>query len=247
MAQNRGIATGPEGDTLFSQPFFAFTKENELPGLFQRVAGLDDHRLLALVTALIVEDRLDKILRAFCPRYKVLTDQNEFTFSLKIRMLEALAFVPRHLTEAADIIRGIRNEFAHNLERTRLSQLNPKYHRKMDGLLQRVYADQEISETGEDLLWRKFKRLSFVAIVGLDGYVTNCEKLRSTISHSEFVKGLQKEVVDEFEKLIEESRARGPKSVRRSGSQWIIEYDSFNETTDVLPEGVEPPPAEQSA
>src|SRR5205823_8013232 len=111
---SRGIVSGPEGDTLFCDPFIALMRPNELPALFQYVEGLNDHRLLALVTALIVEERLDKILRAFCLRYERLTDQSEFTFSLKIRMLEALAFVPQSITEAAHVIRGVRNQFAHN-------------------------------------------------------------------------------------------------------------------------------------
>src|SRR5262249_27348607 len=101
--KTQGLACGPVGDSIFTYPFFGWSEENELPELFKRTAGLNDHRLLALVSVLIVENRLDKILAVVCPRYNCLTELNEFTFSFKIRMLEALALIPKSITEAAHI------------------------------------------------------------------------------------------------------------------------------------------------
>jgi hypothetical protein len=236
---NKGIACGPEGDTLFSSPFIEFGR-NELPILFQQVEGLHDHRLLALVTALIVEERVDKLLGAFCPRYECLTEQSEFTFSLKIRTLEALSFIPRSITDACHIIRSIRNDFAHNLERTRLSHTDKKIIRRMEALLHRVSNNLANTISSEEGISVNFKNLSFVAIVGVDAYMANLSMLREKISDSTFIHSLQEEVMRQFERKMQASRARGPKLVKKNGEKWEIQYDSFAEIVDVLPPGINP-------
>jgi hypothetical protein len=236
---NKGIACGPEGDTLFSRPFFEFGR-NELPILFQQVEGLHDHRLLALVTALIVEERVDKLLGAFCPRYECLIEQSEFTFSLKIRMLEALSVIPRSITDACHIIRSIRNDFAHNLERTRLSHTDKKIVRRMEALLRRVNSSLVNTIISEEGIFANFKNLSFVAIVGVDAYMANLTRLREKISDSAFVQSLQDETQKDFQRKMQESRARGPKHVKKHGEKWEIQYDSFTEIIDALPPDIEP-------
>ena len=163
-------------------------------------------------------------------------------------MLEALAFVPRSITDSAHIIRRIRNDFAHNLERATLSQIDKKLHRQMEELLKRVYGiEQALSPLPEEeLLVSNFKKLSFVAILGLEPYALNCESLRKAISSSEFIDKLQRELLEEFDTLVKEAKARGPKSVQWNGSQWEIEYDCFVEMTDTLPENIQRPKADEA-
>src|SRR5260370_4607560 len=104
------LVDGPAGDSLFSQPAHLHFRHNPLPDLFKKTEGLNDDRLFAIVTALVVEDRLDVLLAAFLPRYKRLTDAADCTFSVKIALLEAVAFIPTKIAGAATLIRQIRNE-----------------------------------------------------------------------------------------------------------------------------------------
>lgn len=59
----RALTEGMPGESLFwSGMLDLSTYENELPELFRKVKGMSDHRLLAIVTALIVEDRVSCLL-----------------------------------------------------------------------------------------------------------------------------------------------------------------------------------------
>jgi hypothetical protein len=62
-----------------------FFRHNPLPALFQKTEALDDDRLLAIVTALVLETRVDEAARAIAPRYARLGEADQFTFSLKLQ------------------------------------------------------------------------------------------------------------------------------------------------------------------
>src|ERR1043166_9666104 len=89
-----GFVSGPQGESLFTEPLIRFFRENPLPEFFSKTADLKDDRLLAIVTALIVEDRVDAALQSFLPRYARLTSASDFTFSMKIALMESFAFIP---------------------------------------------------------------------------------------------------------------------------------------------------------
>jgi hypothetical protein len=233
----KGILAGPEGDTLFSQPFVTL-RPNEFPLLFQKVQGLNDHRLLALVTALVVEERLDKLLATFCPRYERLRKQDDFTFSLKIRVLEALSLIPVSITTACHIIRSIRNDFAHNLNLTCFSDLKKGTIARVEGLLQSVDPKLVNPIRSRDGLSTNYRHLSLLAIVGVDLYAVNVETLRKSIREPAFVSSLQDDTMQEFKRRMQESRARGAKQVAKQGNKWAIQYDCFSEIVDQLPTGI---------
>lgn len=107
---------GEKEESLFEKPIIRIFKKNELPELFKKVDGLDDHRLLTIVTALLVENRIDKLNFAFFPKYKLLYEDTNFTFSLKIKLIESLNVIPPLFCHAANCLRQIRNSFAHDLD-----------------------------------------------------------------------------------------------------------------------------------
>src|ERR1700722_9432227 len=107
---NKGLFSGVEGESLFSEPLMILFRENPLPELFRKVQHLQDDRLLAIVTALVVEDRIDAALKSFLPRYARLTEKGDYTFSMKISLMEALGMIPPRLLSAATLLRQIRNE-----------------------------------------------------------------------------------------------------------------------------------------
>jgi hypothetical protein len=127
MADRRkpGFFNGVPGQTLFDHPFMGRFRADPPPASFQKTHGIDDDRLLAIVAALVVEEKLDHLLRLFLPGYHKLQSE-QFGFAMKIRLLEALKLIPFRFTSAADCIRLIRNEFAHDLEKRRFEQLDQK-------------------------------------------------------------------------------------------------------------------------
>lgn len=230
---NKPITEGPGGETIFHRGF-ASLRPNELPILFKQVEDLHDHRLLALVTALIVEDRLDKLLAAFCPRYK----RRSFNYARKIEMLEALSLIPYKITDACKIVGSIRNSFAHNLDHTNYADVAEETFREAMALLKGVKEDWGNESASEEAFSTNFRNLSFFVIVGLDSYYTNILKLRQKISTPEFISSLQREAREELDRGFKESRERGAKFAVRNGKKWAVYYDAFADIVDELPAGV---------
>lgn len=83
-----------------------------------------DHRVVAVLAALIVETAIDKTLTAWLPLYNAtLLERSDFTHSMKEALLKALLIAPPIYCEASGIVRKIRNEFAHNIHIENLNQL----------------------------------------------------------------------------------------------------------------------------
>ena len=112
-----------KGEAVFCTSFYHASKIKqleiktlpfmEIPKHFRM---LDDDRLTALVGALIVENSLETCLSASLLGYKKeLFGSKDFFFSWKIAVAKSLRFCPNKILTCADVIRQIRNEFAHNL------------------------------------------------------------------------------------------------------------------------------------
>ena len=221
-----GLISGPPGETVFSEPVLRYFRHNPLPELLRKTEKLEDERLLAIVTALIVEDRLDTALESFIPKYKRLLEKGDFTFSVKIALLESLALVPVRITRAADVIRRVRNEFAHHLEFERLDQLKEGLLRDIKGLRSAVHAQfgPEDARPRASML-EEFKSLSFFVILGLDAYSENLAYLRKRIASEEFVRDLYTSVGRENEAEMQAVLTKGPVSVEVRDGQRIERYE----------------------
>jgi hypothetical protein len=191
---NRGLFDGKESEGLFCKPLIKLLHENELPELFKKVEGLGDHRLLAIVTALLVEDRIDKVNSLFMPRYSKLLEVSDFTFSMKIRLLEALSFIPYIITTSAHCLREIRNAFAHNLNKKDFSHLEEKIVSRMRSLCDEAWRNVEPSAGKGATLSEVFRKLSFYCIAGLDAYAGNVKLLRDEVSKQEFLESINRSV-----------------------------------------------------
>jgi hypothetical protein len=114
---------GEQGKTFFHQPVTDFIasiedelKADGLRSTLNRMRRYEDERSMVLLAALASEAVIDKLLAALIPRYVAeLRDERDMPFGLKIRLLKALEIVPKHLTEAAGLVRTVRNQFAHKL------------------------------------------------------------------------------------------------------------------------------------
>lgn len=232
-----GLAQGPQGESILSGPLWGMMAErvNELPELFQKTAGLNDHRLLALVTAMIVEDRINKVLSAFFARPKLIVDNDKFTFSMRIRVLEAANIIPLHITEACDIIRDIRNTFAHQLDITSFDQIDKPW-KRVSGLISR--RPDIVGSRGESRL-DQFRSLSFVAIVGLDSFKTSARLLREALQNPAVINKIAKEHATKCDLEFSAALAKGPHSaIQQSDGKWHWQYDFFFEAKEHPPTGV---------
>jgi hypothetical protein len=208
------LFSGKKGESLFSEPLLRFFRENPIPELYRKTGTLSDDRLLAIVTALIVEDRIDAALGSFLPRYAKLTDKTEFTFSMKISLCEALAQVPPTLLSAATVIRKIRNEFAHNLDITSFSGVKPP----LVGALKKLRADafgalNDKLRGPKATLVEEYKDLAFFCISGLDAYRENMAYLAKQISTPEFVEALYRKSREENDAEMKAVLSQKPISV----------------------------------
>lgn len=220
------LVDGPDGESLFAQPAHLFFRQNPLPDLFKRTEGLNDDRLLAIVTALVVEDRLDELLFAFLPRYKRLTDADDCTFAVKIALLEATAFIPSKITRAATLIRKIRNDFAHNLTISRFDELPENLRNDLRNLRAAIYADFGPDEKQPKASLRdEYHAMAFASIVGLDAYATNLAYLRRHIEDPAFTKTLYDAIRRENDDAMKRIMSRPPKSVEVRDGQRIEVYE----------------------
>lgn len=128
---------GKEGETLFWQPFPTkiVVHDNSLDLVFSRSDDLDD-RSVALVSAMISENYIDRMLKLLLPSFSL---DRQGAASKKIDLLTAFNIIPKHLTKAAQLLNQTRNEFAHHLKLTSFAELDnhkPSLTKAMRGLCQ---------------------------------------------------------------------------------------------------------------
>jgi hypothetical protein len=220
------IFDGPLGESLFEKPVLRLFRHNPLPEFFAKAEKIDDDRFVAVVTALIVEDRLDACLGSFLPRYSILLKTQDFTLANKIRLMQALDFVPRLLLSASDLIRSIRNEFAHNLEQETFAALSQALQKKLVSLRAEIYSRFGKEERQpKDSLRAEFKALAFFAIAGLDTYCENLAILRQQIANRDFIEGLYSLVAAENKTSVQAVLASKPTSVEIRDGLKVERYE----------------------
>ena len=122
--------TGPAGESLFWHTKVWLVADQvkgfqeDLDATWEHYKGVKDERLQALVGALCVESAVDRVLLAFAPGFKVFAEDIDFTFSVKLKVLRSLKPLPSRIITACDLIRQIRNRFAHDLGIKLLSDLD---------------------------------------------------------------------------------------------------------------------------
>lgn len=181
--------SGPAGETLFYHALEHVVVQHhpefqaELDELWAHYKDISDERLLALVGALCVERSIQGVLEALSPGFDRLQDDAAFTFSLEIKTVRAMRIVPSRLLAACDLIRQIRNEFAHHLDKKTLSQLSSeKYLNKVKAQVDAFYAkDHANADHGEI-----FKDLVSFTLLALSVYVKHVRRMREYLETAAF-------------------------------------------------------------
>ena len=124
--------TGPEAATLFwhAKQWVLQGQQGDLQRsldtTWQHYRELEDDRLIAVVAALCVEEAIQSLLQAIGPGFKELEEDADFSFSMKIKVARALQMLPARILTASDLVRQIRNAFAHNLDLKSFENLDSK-------------------------------------------------------------------------------------------------------------------------
>ena len=169
---------------------------------------------------MLVENRIENVNAFFLTKYNKLTESSNFTFSMKIRLLESFNFIPHKIIVASNCLREIRNEFAHSLEKQDFSQIKQGTLEKLRQISHQVY--QYAGETTDDRndLLKSFKKLSFFCITGLHSYAGNIKLLREEISKKDFIAGLEQvshKYLEDHHAFIEEVTKGNPIRVEVKG------------------------------
>ena len=192
---------GEEGKTIFCKPFNRDLMEvDDASALLKKVHDAGDERSMVLVSAMVCETYIDRMLSILLPKYsRLLDDSASFTFSTKIKLLESFEIIPLHLTRAADLVRQVRNEFAHNLEVSLLADIDPKIIRKLHGL----YTQRGIrTEVGPDDLSNLFSVVSYIATSVLYAYRETLRSFSAAVRDPHFADALAAEHMAKHQAII---------------------------------------------
>lgn len=160
--------------------------QKELDAYWAHYKDLADERAVVLVGSLCVEDCLDRMINAFFPASKVLHENRDFTFSLKIDILRACKFIPSRILDHCDLIRKLRNDFAHNLGLKTLSDRGKKF----QSVVQAIESYQPSYATNVSPR-KRFEELVALVCVALRAYTTHVESMRTFLDSQSFMESLK--------------------------------------------------------
>jgi hypothetical protein len=150
----------------------------KITSYFQHIVKLKDDRLLVLISDLLLENTIDNYLSAIMPTYKenISDNKRDFTFYSKICIAKALKLSPQKFFDGADVVRKIRNEFAHNIETATFEALKPKLTDEIKNVLKTYYP---IKSPTDKTLQEQFKSLTMCTYIALNATVENIRSLNS--------------------------------------------------------------------
>lgn len=157
---------------------------------FQHVVESKDDRLLALVADLLLENTVDNYLSAIMPAYQeniTKSKEDNFSFYNKISIAKALKLTPSKFLDGANLVRKIRNEFAHNLETKTFDALEPKLIIKIENILKTYYPTKSQTEKS---IQEQFKSLTMNTYIALNATIDNIRILNSFIRDNSFYHSL---------------------------------------------------------
>ena len=194
--------TGPEHESLFWHlKEWLFSQERvpevqkRLDELWNHYRDVTDDRLLALVAGLCIESSVDLLLIAFAPAFGQYRDDIDFTFSIKIKMARSMQLLPARILTSCDLVRQMRNEFAHHLDYNTFDRLASKHLDKLHPQVRSyIHTDQDAHDY--TIL---FRTLTGVTLAALQVYTLQLSDLRMFIDH-DFSRNVFKEWILEQRK-----------------------------------------------
>jgi hypothetical protein len=183
---------GVEGETLFHKPYLnvLLSEEHEKTNaLLDRLGAHKDDRSWALMAALVCEANLDRMLSAIYPRYEKDFVPSRTVFDLKIKLLQAQCLIPFFITQAASLVKDVRNEFAHKLDIDTLDDVSERTQGHLRSYYDERYRGTRIAHQRRDLR-EVFATVVEHATVSLIAYYINLQDYVSVTRRPAFAKDL---------------------------------------------------------
>jgi len=222
------IHDGQRGESVFTKPFLSYRRLHEHNlALAERArqSATGDDRSYVLVRALLVEYQVDRFLQIWLPDYKVLSDNQDFSFSLKISLVRASRLIPPHILRCCDEVRQIRNLFAHNLELDALDKLQQKDKDRLRTVYQETYnRPGRVQEPIKDKTIKElFNGVHFLAL-GIEFYEENIDILRKTMESEDFIQALSDNVQEQSKQYEAEMMSHDPERIEVRGDTKIERF-----------------------
>ena len=202
------IISGEKGRSLFynadmfqyliSRDDNLITMSEQLTRYTNLVYKAKEERLLAIIGALSIEEAVDSLLSAYIPNYKRISQKKDFTSSMKIEIANSLRLIPRHIMNAADLVRAIRNEFAHDLGIDSFDSLDEaKFKNKLRARFKELFPEEDISKIPANEL---FVQIVQSVVSALELYKHYCKTAREYIYSNEFIDEVDRRIKDNSKK-----------------------------------------------
>lgn len=164
-----------------------------MPEYFQRINSIEDDRSYIILAASVLELRIERFLFEVFPNPKVLIN-NRTSFFRKLELVKAFNFIPTHFIEISDLLREIRNDFAHSYvidslnEAEKIEKL-PEKLEKMDKLWHKYKSEMIYWKEGQPLRFQ-YNDLWRVCIEGFKVYELNVKLFRIETEKPKFIEHL---------------------------------------------------------
>ena len=196
---------GTEGESTFHIPYVsveALEKSNAtVPPFLKRLSETGDDRSYVVLATLFVESLLDELLSIIIADYRHLSENRDFSLSLKIGLLRAMKVVPPIIPRTIDVIRLVRNEFAHNFELDELNGASIKPMNKLRSAYNGIYAPYLQTSDGKPER-EIFEGVLHGAVVAIMSYRPNLIAMRRAIELPEFEASLRARAEAEFHEIL---------------------------------------------
>ena len=203
------------GTCLFTKQFDEVVHDNwntDIAHYFKRLNKIKDERSFVILASTVLEYQLDSFLKLFIPESQILVNEKT-NFDSKIKIIRAFNLIPPQLINIAELIKNIRNQFAHDLyldkfEDGKKTEKLPKLLKLLDNYWTQYEDDMTYNKIKATTL-QKYKDLMRVSLQGIRVYENNIRLFRQVTEKPEFINELnqrstilRKEREAEFQKNI---------------------------------------------
>ncbi len=219
MTQAKKIFEGIKGKSLFIEPVVAMQASPDMVPSYTLIQDAKDDRSKVILGALVVEANLDHLLATWMPGFVKLSKSKDFTFSLKTETLRAMELIPPHILDAVDLIRGIRNHFAHNLNIATLSDLDHSGADKIKNGYSAIFGTNSTAA-----IEKQFHDIATFATQALRAYGSNIKLLRDSLTSDNYVQDLLDQQKEKQKTAINEALQKAPLNTLMLGASSVAIY-----------------------
>lgn len=186
-----------DGKCLFPDQVNIWSKPNwdNMPDFFKRLNNIEDDRSFIILAASVLEMRVEMFLKSAIPNSNAIINDRT-SFAKKLELVRAFNYIPTHFIDIADLLRSIRNDFAHDYsidsfdDAVKIEKL-PGRLIKMDKMWS-LYKSDMIYWKKDRPIRLQYKDLWRICIEGFKVYQLNVELFRQETEKPEFIDGLMK-------------------------------------------------------